>query len=590
MHYRRAVVLAVAMGAVALAPALFGTFYLSLLNFIGIYTLATLGLTLLTGWTGLTSFGQAAFFGVGAYASAWLTTSTGLSPWWGLVLALALTTVVAVVLGIVSLPLSGHYLPLTTLAWGMAIFMLFGNIDALGRQSGINQVPSISVFGLKLDTMDRIFYLVWLLVMLAFVAAYNLRGSREGLAARALRSGRTMSQSVGIDPFRVRLAIFVMASLLAGVAGWLYAHMQHYVGPAPFSPLVGIEFLLMAVVGGLGSLIGALIGASFITLLKNYLQDILPLFTERAGNLEIVALGILFILLLQYARGGLMGLIPLSVRAQAVRPAGNSTLPSRIQPAPGTTILEAERLTKRFGGLVAVNDVSFKLSAGEILGLIGPNGAGKSTLFNLLSGALKPSGGRIRLMGKDLTGLPAQMLVRDGMARTFQHVKLRPDMTLLENVLVGCYARTRAGLLSGLLGLDRAEREAAAAEACRQLERVGLLPKAAVRAANLSLGEQRMLEVARALAADPIVVLLDEPAAGLRHLEKAALADLLRQLRQSGCTVLLIEHDMSFVMGLVDRLVVLDFGTKIAQGLPAEIRANADVNRAYLGGTGERVA
>lgn len=566
------------------APLLLGSFHLNMLNFVGIYTLAVLGLTLLTGWTGLTSFGQAAFVGIGAYTSAWLTTTYGYSPWLGLALALLVTMVVAVALGVASLHLSGHYLPLTTLAWGMAIFLLFGNIEAFGRQSGINQVPSISLFGVVLDWMGGVFALVWVIVGVALLAADNLRTSRQGIAARILRSGRIMAESAGIEAFRVRIAVFVIASLLACVSGWLYAHMQRYVSPGPFSPLVGIEYLLMAVVGGLGSLVGALVGASLITLLKNYLQDILPFVTARAANLEIVVFGILFIAALHGARGGVMSLLPrMQRRTRSSNIPTAPSLASRQKPQPGTQILQVTNLTKMFDGLRAVSEVSFSLSAGEILGLIGPNGAGKTTLFNLVSGALKPSSGEIRLNGENVTTVPAYTLARLGIARTFQHVKLRPDMTVVENVMVGCYTRTEAGIVASALGLDRGERRRTTDEARWHLQRVGLLEKAEERSGNLSLGEQRMLEVARALAADPMLILLDEPAAGLRHLEKVALAKLLRQIRSDGCTVLLIEHDMSFVMGLVDRLVVLDFGTKIAEGQPAEIRTNEQVNRAYLG-------
>lgn len=584
MRVARWLVVVVYFAFLLSAPLLLGSFHLNLLNFVGIYTLAVLGLTLLTGWTGLTSFGQAAFVGIGAYATAWLTTTYGYSPWLGLALGIFVTVIIAVALGVASLQLSGHYLPLTTLAWGMAIFLLFGNIDAFGRQSGINQVPNISLFGFALDRMSDVFVLVWVFVGLALLAAENLRTSRQGIAARVLRSGRIMAESVGIEAFRVRIAVFVIASILACVSGWLYAHMQRYVSPGPFSPLVGIEFLLMAVVGGLGSLAGALVGASLITLLKNYLQDLLPLVTAQAANLEIVVFGVLFIAALQGARGGVMSLLP-----RVLPKAGTSNipaapaLPSREKPKLGAQILQVTNLTKMFGGLRAVSDVTFNLSAGEILGLIGPNGAGKTTLFNLVSGALKPSSGEIRLHGEDVTTVPAYRLVRLGIARTFQHVKLRPDMTVVENVVVGCYTRTEAGFVRGALRLDRGERRRAVEEARWHLKRVGLIDKADERAGNLSLGEQRMLEVARALAADPMLILLDEPAAGLRHLEKAALAELLRQIRSDGCTVLLIEHDMSFVMGLVDRLVVLDFGTKIAEGEPAEIRTNEQVNRAYLG-------
>jgi len=246
--------------------------------------------------------------------------------------------------------------------------------------------------------------------------------------------------------------------------------------------------------------------------------------------------------------------------------------------------LQVQGLVKRFGGLVAVNDVGFSLRAGEILGLIGPNGAGKSTLFNVISGAAAPSAGRIQFLGHDIIGLPARRIAARGIARTFQHVRLRPTMTLLENVMLGTHLRTRAGLVAGALRLDRAEERAARAEAMRALLRVGLADRPYELAGNLPLARQRLLEVARALAADPLLIILDEPAAGLRRAEKQALADLLRTLRGEGMTILLVEHDMEFVMGLVDRIVVMQFGTRIAAGAPAEIRTDPRVQEAYLGG------
>jgi branched-chain amino acid transport system permease protein len=251
---------------------------------------------------------------------------------------------------------------------------------------------------------------------------------------------------------------------------------------------------------------------------------------------------------------------------------------------PGSPLLAVEGATRRFGGLVAVNEVAFDLKAGEILGLIGPNGAGKSTMFNLITGVLKPNSGRIGFAGADITGMAARRIAACGVARTFQHVKLRPDMTVLENAVLGTYLRTRAGFVAGALRLDRGEERAARGEAMRQLRRVGLAEKANELAGNLPLGQQRILEVARALAADPVLIILDEPAAGLHRLEKTNLADLLRDLRGEGMTILLVEHDMDFVMGLVDRIVVMDFGARLATGLPTEIRADARVQEAYLGG------
>jgi branched-chain amino acid transport system permease protein len=246
--------------------------------------------------------------------------------------------------------------------------------------------------------------------------------------------------------------------------------------------------------------------------------------------------------------------------------------------------MQVERAERRFGGLIAVNDVSVEVRTGEIFGLIGPNGAGKSTMFNLITGALRPSGGRIHFAGKDITHAPQRAIAAAGIARTFQHVKLRPRMSLIDTVLLGTYTRTRAGFFAGALRLDRAEEKRAQYEALRQLERVGLGSKPYELAGNLPLGNQRVLEIARALAADPVLLVLDEPAAGLRKQEKLALANLLRSLRAEGLTILLVEHDMDFVMNLVDRIVVMDFGCKLCEGDPQAVRNDPRVQEAYLGG------
>ena len=239
---------------------------------------------------------------------------------------------------------------------------------------------------------------------------------------------------------------------------------------------------------------------------------------------------------------------------------------------------------RRFGGLVAVNNVSFEVRSGEILGLIGPNGAGKTTMFNLLTGALRANSGEIAFAGQSITRDQQFHIARAGISRTFQHVKLRPRMTLLDNVLLGTYSRTSTGLFAGALRLNQAEEASARYEALRQLERVGLGEKPFELAGNLPLGNQRVLEIARALAADPTLLVLDEPAAGLRRQEKLKLAELLRSLRADHLTILLVEHDMEFVMSLVDRIVVLDFGSKLCEGEPAAIRSDARVQEAYLGG------
>ena len=588
---RHRAVVTTAVAAIALAPLVLGKFGVSLLNDVGIGALVALGLVLLTGIGGATSFGQAAFVGIAAYASAWLTTAHGASPWLGLVFALALTGLAALAIGLLTLRLGGHFLPLSTIAWGLSIALLFGNVDAFGRHTGLSSIPPLRIGNWSLVEPQAIYYLIWAVVGLAFVFNRNLLRSRPGRAIRSLRGGAVLLASVGADAFRVRLTLFILAALLAGLAGWLYAHMNRFVSPSPFGLGASIEYLLMAVGGGLGQLSGALVGSAVVLVLKNLLQDALPLLTPRAAQLQAIAFAVLFIVLLQHARGGLMGFVRRGTRGAFAAPevdpaslAGAEPLPRRALPAAGATILAVSGAVKRFGGLVAVDDVSFEIRAGEIVGLIGPNGAGKSTLFNLLTRTLPMTAGRIEFLGHDVSTLSQQRLARLGLARTFQHVKLRPQMSLLDNVALGAHGRTRSGLLAAGFGLDRAEERRILAEAMRHLARVGLAGRAHEMAGSLPLGTQRTLEIARALAADPVLLVLDEPAAGLRRQEKRALGELLRTLRGEGVTILIVEHDMDFVMKLVDRLVVMNFGAKLVEGAPAAVRADARVQSAYLGG------
>jgi branched-chain amino acid transport system permease protein len=323
--------------------------------------------------------------------------------------------------------------------------------------------------------------------------------------------------------------------------------------------------------------------------MKNGLQDVLPLLTQRAGQLEAVTFAVLFILTLHFARGGLMSFFRRFTQgrtgAASPRPeiAAAEPLTQRSPPERGSTILQVSGAVKRFGGLVAVNDVSFDVKAGEIVGLIGPNGAGKSTMFNLLTCTAPMTAGQVKFLGHDVSGMSQREVARLGLARTFQHVKLRPHMSLLDNVALGAYARTSAGVLRAGLRLDRRQEYQVLREAQRQLERIGLADRAHEDAGSLPLGTQRMLEIARALAADPVLLVLDEPAAGLRRQEKMALVDLLRKLRDDGVTILIVEHDMEFVMTLVDRLVVMNFGSKLVEGEPSAVRADERVQSAYLG-------
>jgi branched-chain amino acid transport system permease protein len=581
--------LLLALAACAIVPFVPGVppFWIVLADYAGIAAIVAIGLVVLTGVGGMTSFGQAAFVGFGAYATGLLTTRYDLSPWLTLPLSLLAAGVAAALLGAVVLRLSGHYLALGTLAMNVALVYVVANLDLFGRNDGINGIPPLTIGGVVLGDGRAYVTVIGAALVLALAATRNLLDSRAGRTVRALRGGRVAAASCGVRIAQARMTAFVFAAMLAGLAGWLYAHMQRSVTPAPFGLEPSIDYLLMAVVGGSAYPAGALLGAAVVTVLHDRLQTWLPLLLGQQGNFETIVFGALLLLVLQCAPEGIWPNL-MRLRRPAARPARkivapNAKLPSRAMPPPGSDLLRVTGLTRRFGGLIAVNDIGFAVRAGELVGLIGPNGAGKSTTFNLLTAIDRPDGGEVRFLGQPITGLAPQAIARRGIGRSFQHVRLVAGMSVIENVALGCHLRGHAGPLAALLRRDRVEEARLFAEAARQLDRVGLSADAHRPAGTLALGRQRIVEIARALCLDPLLLLLDEPAAGLRHAEKQALAALLRRLRGEGVGILLVEHDMPFVMALADRLVVMDFGLKLAEGPAASVRHDRAVIAAYLG-------
>jgi branched-chain amino acid transport system permease protein len=551
-------------------------------TYAAIFAIAAIGLSLLMGNVNQISLGQAGFFGIGAYAVAALTTAWNLPAWlsWPLaaLIGIAAATLVGLGLGFIALRFRGHYLAMATLTFGLICVGIFHETKFFGGAIGIQDIP-YPRFGALTVSGYPAYWFAWILALGAAVLTLNLLRGRSGRAFEAIRNDELAAEVLGVPTRRYKILAFAYAGALAGLGGAVYAAFLGIVVPDAVSVQLSISLLLMVVLGGSGGVSGALIGAALI--------GFLDISGHQFENSREVAYGVLVILVVIAAPGGLFGLIRARFKTGAPAPAAaQPAAPRAIPAAPATGApLAVTHVTKRFGGLVAVNDVSFELERGTLTSLIGPNGAGKTTLFNAIGGIGQLSAGRIAIAGADVTGWQPHRIAALGVGRTFQNARLFGEMTVLENVVAGAFRTERTSFAGDLFALPSSRRsERAATERARTtLARLGLEPLAATLAKDLAFGDRRRVELARATASDPWLLLVDEPAAGLNARERAALTADLLGLRDAGMTLLLIEHDMRLVMSISQRVMVLKFGTMIADGDAATVRNDPAVIAAYLG-------
>ena len=566
---------ALLVAAVAL-PAVASNYIVDVGLTIATYSILGLGLNIVVGYAGLLDLGYAAFFAIGAYTTALLETLLHFSFWETLPFSLAFAGASGIVIGYPTLRLRSDYLAIVTLGFGEITRIVATNLNITGGPNGIYGIESPSLFGYEISSPRAVYELGIAFLVLVLVFAIRLGQSRLGRAWTSIREDEAAAEAVGVPTLRVKMLAYILGALIGGLAGSLFAARFGTIDPTGFTYLQSVTILIVVVLGGRGSIPGVILGAVIVAGLPEMLRFL------NLWRIFAFAIGLVILMLLRP-----QGLWPAPLRRVAPPREGKGD-PEALPPRDKITdeiLLDVNNMQRRFGGVLAVGGVSFMVQSGEIVSLIGPNGAGKTTVFNCLTGVIRTTGGQVFWRGASLVGGAPHRIVHSGMARTFQGIRLFANMTAFENVLIGMDHRLHTPLVAELLALPSARAEEAdhAAEGLRWLAFVGLGTRAGERAADLPYGDQRRLEIARALASNPHLLLLDEPAAGMNPTEKHALMELIRRIRDLGVTVLLIEHDMMLVMSVSDRIIVMDHGVIIAEGTPAEIQTDQRVIDAYLG-------